>query len=173
MKNEITDKEKMLREAKDKVAKNHNYQLFRQETGGWTRFDKLYDESNDNRRKKLIDEVCFEYHQPDNKAVDLDELRGKISYIIQNNIYRHWMDIANDDLQNLPWALDTIIEYITPYIQSPPKAISDGESDAMRFGKWIHENATPDGNNCWRYFKNAGHIFTTNEIFKQFKTDTK
>lgn len=52
--------QEILLKAKDEVAYKHGYQLFKRETGGWTRFDKLYDESGDADRKKLLDEVAYE-----------------------------------------------------------------------------------------------------------------
>ncbi len=52
--------QKIILLAKDRIAKFRGYQLFRSETGGWTRFDKLYDESNDRERKIILDHVALE-----------------------------------------------------------------------------------------------------------------
>ncbi len=186
MKNELTDKEQRL-EIKQYI--NDMYDLGVSET----KLDKLIS-------------LCKQYHQPDNNAVDLDgnqlkvgdemiDTTGEICGVIELKNGRLILSQGQDALgrDKFDYLEDAIKVGYKLYIKSPPKAISEGESEC-NFADWITQQDrikvdafgkigwVQDFKIDWN-LKNGleEHIFeminkngiTTTELYKQFKTDTK
>jgi len=73
-----------------------------------------------NKTQDTLDKVTTgHYHQPDNKAVDLDYITKNIKYIV---------DVNKDSglNNNSDFITEKIIELIKPYLSTPQKAISEG-----------------------------------------------
>ncbi len=110
-----------------------------------------------------------QYRQPDNKAVDKQKLAVDLRFIYNRYDGSHHYKL-----------LDSIIEYFTPLIQSPPKSISDRKSDAVEFLVWAATNGY-DARNMFANLSFSQHPLKSKEyspnelyeLFKQFKTDAK
>ncbi len=157
MKNELTDKEQRLREAAEIFYSTRSLNDYK----GTNTYNYGIDRFIDAAKS----EAAKQYHQSDNKAVDIDKLIT---------------DFINSDASGLICDVNEakrIFDFFKSYIQSPPKALSDGESDAVEFADWIEKQGyikSPQ----YGWYKNITQItdktcLTTTELYKQFKTDTK
>ncbi len=90
---------------------------------------------------------CFEYHEPENKAVDLEAIKYIFSTFINSKL-------TNESINEL-------FLKITPYIQ--PKSLSKGENDEIQQAI-SHFNNVSTAN-----FSPTQIVY----ILEQFKTDTK
>ncbi len=135
MKNELIDKEN---------DKAYCYAVSKQLID----FDKNYD-----AYKSAEKDILKQYHQPDNKAVDLEmtkeliKVMSKLCILVDKKVtddlgirldlgtvFNKSQVLKEAELLFEKYNL-TDIYHSEPYIQSPPKAISDGESDAVELRK--------------------------------------
>lgn len=158
MSNELTDKEQRIREAANEILKKHKLSVVMFEVDSNNSHPFLHLDIV----RRLIIEFSKQYHQPDNKAVDLEKLR--LEFL--EKTYTGGEIKTSEDLWN----------FFKPYIQSPPKAISDGESDAVEFLNWVSNSEYKKSDKPDYYYKNRCDIkvyITTTELYNQFKTKTK
>lgn len=71
--------------------------------------------------KSLVDsDFVKEYHQPENKAVDLETIKKDFLNKYENNIF----DLDNEGLQS---NMDKVFNFFKPYLSAPQKELSEGE----------------------------------------------
>ncbi|MES2382487.1 MAG: hypothetical protein V4538_15675 [Bacteroidota bacterium] len=171
MKNELTDKEQRL--LAEQILKDLYWNHCTQD---------ISKEAIESENVYLIDamiEFSKQYHQPDNKSVDLDgnELKvgdemvdttGEICGIIElkNNrlILSQGQDCLNRD--KFDYLEDVIKVGYKLYIQSTPKAISDG----VEFAKWINTTYFPHETkpDVWIRFSNINEKYDSFQLYQLF-----
>lgn len=128
MKNELTDKEQRLRELAKEILINYGI------TGGADNHfatNAMIEFLNHNEVKQ--------YHQPDNKAVDLKIIK------------KHWyINSLGKDQKDVIWNF-----FIHNLIQSPPKEISDDNHNFERYKKLLDVNCDEG---CFYNCSQAGQI---------------
>lgn len=92
---------------------------------------------------------------------------SEVDKVIENRL--NLLSICQETyIESKPIEVTDIVEDNNGVItfKSPTKVESN---EAVEFAEWLNLNCATDGDNTWRYYSNAGNLYTTTQLYEIFK----